>query len=117
MAVAKASIENYYRVVLSGAKTRQRDQAMRYMLERWPQWTTRHEIARDLGIPIQSVCGAVNTLLRSEYIEQDPETSPDPITGNPAHLIRPAMPPVQQRSFDWFAAGEAGPRIPVGRQS
>lgn len=116
MTVAKASIENYYQMILSGKKRTQRDRVMAYMLSRWPQWTTRHEIANDTGIPIQSVCGAVHSLKKSDYLDEDDDTNPDPITGNPAHFIRPVEPPPKQKSFDWFASGAAGPRIPGGDQ-
>lgn len=101
MSPSRASIENYHEVVLSGKKSRQQDQIMAWCLKYGDgRVVTRHVISKYTGIAIQSVCGAVNTLIKDGFLVQEEETRPDPITTNPAHEIHVVYPQPERRRFD-----------------
>ena len=99
---SRASIETYHKLVLSGQAQRNQDKVMAWILENHKdRIITRTMISYRSGMKIQSVCGAVGRLVDDEYVKQDRETIPDPITGNPSHRLRPIFPQPEQRSFTW----------------
>lgn len=100
---SRASIENYYRLVESGDATRNQDIVMAWILKHYEYMIiTRNVIEDRTGMKQASVCGAVGRLIDDEYVKQDKETIPDPISTNPAHRIKPVFPqPAEQREFQW----------------
>jgi len=99
---SRASILNYHRLVESGDANRNQDKVMAWILKHYEYMIiTRTVISDRSGMKIQSVCGAVGRLVDDEYVKQDQETIPDPITGNPVHRLRPIFPQPEQRTFTW----------------
>ena len=99
---SKASIETYHALVLSGQAQRNQDKIMVWILKYHKgRIITRHVIARNMGMAIQTVCGGVGRLVDDKYVKQDRETISDPITGNSAHRLYPIFPQPEQRTFTW----------------
>ena len=100
--VSRASIENYYLLVYTGERQRRQDRIMNWILRYHEgRIITRHVIAKHTGIVLQTVCGGVNRLIKSHFLNQDKETIPDPVTTNPVHRLRPIIPQPVQRTFEW----------------
>ncbi len=101
MSRSQASTLNYYERVLNGTARFQRDKVMRSILWHHPKQLTRHQLSKITGIPIQSICSAVYSLVKSECIEETGDLIPDPITTNPARKLKCTQDPPAQRSFTW----------------
>lgn len=94
MPVADVSIENYYRLCLTGELSRRNDRVLRLMILANRPVTT-HEVADAFSnskrkIPIQSASSAFYYLRKAKLIKKV-KRGLDPITGNPAWFHEPVL--------------------------
>ncbi len=91
------SLVGYRTHVLSGKATSQRNQILICLFESAVP-LTRFQISQITRIRLSSVCGRINTLMKSDLVHIAYEAE-DPNTGNLAEYLEPVWPQLQQKEL------------------
>ena len=94
------SLVGYREHVISGKATSQRNRILGCLFESDTP-LDRRQLSVLTRIPINAVCGRVNTLIKSELVHVAYEAV-DPATGHIAQFIEPTWPQLKQKSFEEF---------------
>ena len=99
MAQTYTSLVGYREHVLSGKADSQRNCILACLFESAVP-LTRLQIAKVSGIRLTSVCGRVNTLVKSKLVQVAHEAK-DPGTGKLAEFLEPVWPQPMQRELEF----------------
>jgi hypothetical protein len=94
------SLVGYREHVISGKATSQRNRILGCLFESDTP-LDRRQLSVLTRIPINAVCGRVNTLIKSGLVRVAYEAA-DPATGRLAQFLEPTWPQPMQKSFEEF---------------
>jgi predicted ArsR family transcriptional regulator len=97
--VSSTSLHAHQEQIVSGRAQSQRERILE-CLKNSAVPLTRRQISEVTRIPINAVCGRVNTLVASELVRVAYEDE-DQGTGTSAQFLEPVRPQPIQRSFAW----------------
>ena len=94
------SLVGYREHVISGKATSQSNRILGCLFESDTP-LDRRQLSVLTRIPINAVCGRVNTLIKSELVRVAYEAV-DPATGRLAEFLEPVWPQLKQKTFEEF---------------